>query len=72
MNFDFSELAGRIVAKFKTNQAYAKAAKMSKSSLSMKLNGKTPWTANDIHTAMLLLEIPPDELVKYFFTVKVH
>lgn len=72
MEFDYSELSGRITAKFKTQKRYAKAAKMPASSLSMKLNGKTPWTSPEIYTAQQLLEIPPDRLVEYFFTPKVH
>lgn len=72
MEFDYSELSGRITAKFKTKTQYAKAANMSPSSLSMKLNGKTPWTSPEICKAQSLLEIPPAELGKYFFTLKVH
>lgn len=72
MEFDYSELSGRITAKFKTKKRYAKAAKMPASSLSMKLNGKTPWTSTDIYTAQIKLEIPPEEIGKYFFTPKVH
>lgn len=72
MEFDYSELSGRITTKFKTKKQYAKAAKMPPSSLSMKLNGKTPWTSPEIYKAQGLLEIPPEELGKYFFTPKVH
>lgn len=72
MEFDYSELSGRITVKFKTKKRYAKAANMPASSLSMKLNNKTPWTCPDIYTAMQLLDIPPEKLVKYFFTPKVH
>lgn len=72
MEFDYSELSGRITAKFGTKKRYAKKAKMSASSLSMKLSGKTPWTSPEIYTAQEVLEIPPAELSKYFFTLKVH
>lgn len=72
MEFDFSELTGRIVTKYRTKKQFAKAAQMSESSLSMKLNGKTPWTSHEIHATQQLLEIPPEDLMKYFFTVKVH
>ena len=72
MNFDYSELSGRITAKYKTKKRYAQAADMPASSLSMKLNGKTPWTSTEIYTAQQLLEIPPDKLARYFFTPKVH
>lgn len=72
MEFDYSELSGRITTKFKTRKSYAKAAEMPASSLSMKLNNKTAWTSPEIHTAIQLLEIPPEELSRYFFTPKVH
>lgn len=72
MEFDYSELSGRITTKYKTQKRYAEAANMTSSSLSMKLNGKTPWTSPEICTAQRLLDIPPDELMKYFFTEKVH
>ena len=72
MEFDYSELSGRITTKFKTRKRFAKAADMPASSLSMKLNNKTPWTSPEIYTAIHLLEIPPDKLGTYFFTPKVH
>lgn len=72
MVFDYSELSGRITAKFKTKKRYAKAAEMPASSLSMKLNNKTPWTSPEIYTAIQLLDIPPEKLSEYFFTPKVH
>lgn len=72
MEFDYSELSGRITAKFRTKKRYAEAANIPQSSLSMKLNGKTPWTSPEIYTAQNLLDIPPAELSRYFFTLKVH
>lgn len=72
MEFDYSELSGRITTKFKTKKRYAKAAKMPASTLSMKLNNKTPWTVPEMYTAIQLLDIPPEKLGKYFFTLKVH
>jgi hypothetical protein len=72
MGFDFSDLNGLIVAKYRTRKQFAIAANMSTGSLSMKLNGKTPWTSNEIVTAQTLLGIPPEEICRYFFTTKVH
>ena len=72
MGFDFSDLNGLIVAKYRTRKKFADAANMSQASLSMKLNGKTPWTSNEIFTAQTLLGFPPEEINRYFFTPKVH
>lgn len=72
MEFDYSELSGRIIAKYRTRKRYAKAAEMPESSLSMKLNNKTPWSSPEMYTAIKLLDIPPEKLGRYFFTPKVH
>ena len=72
MGFDFSELSGLIVAKYRTRKQFATAANISPASLSMKLNGKTPWTSEEIITAQTLLDFPPEEINRYFFTTKVH
>ena len=39
MAFDYSKLKGKIVEKFQTQQAFAKAMELSERSLSLKLNG---------------------------------
>ena len=72
MAFDYSELTGLIIAKYGSRKRYAIAADMSQSSLSDKLRGKTPWTTDDIAMAQNLLGFPPEAIVRYFFTPKVH
>lgn len=72
MTFDYSDLTGLIIAKYGSRKQYAKAAGMSPSSLSDKLRGKTPWTTDDISTAQRLCGFPPEGIVRYFFTPKVH
>lgn len=72
MAFDYSELTGLIVAKYGSRKGYAKAAGMSPSSLSDKLRGKTPWNTEEIATAQNLCGFPPEAIVRYFFTPKVH
>ena len=68
--FDYSKLRGRIREKFKTESAFAKAMNLSHNSISKKLNGKIMFVQNEIDKAMVLLEIPDDEISTYFFTPK--
>ena len=68
--FDYSKLRGRIREKFKTESAFGKAMNLSHNSLSKKLNGYIQFTQNEIDRAIMLLEIPDDEISTYFFTTK--
>lgn len=67
---DYSELRGRIRARFKTQATFAKALGISNCTLSQKLNGASEWTAAEIRKACQLLDIPPDQIPRYFFCVK--
>jgi hypothetical protein len=69
--FDFSELRDRIVTLFGTCANFAKAANMSKPTLSGKLNNKTHFNPDDIYNICVLLSIEPTEIGRYFFTPKV-
>jgi hypothetical protein len=68
--FDYSKLRGRIREKFKTESAFGKAMKLSHNSISKKLNGHIQFTQNEIDKAIVLLEIPDDEISTYFFYTK--
>ncbi len=72
MEFDYSELEGRIVTKFGSRKRFAKELGISNSNLSMLLNNKTRWTPDKIYKAQQILEIAPDAVTLYFFTPKVH
>lgn len=74
MAFDYSELRGRIIAKFGSIKAFAKAYGISNVTMSNKLNGKIAISMDDIvkMSAPELLDIPPIEYHIYFFTRKVH
>lgn len=71
MVFDFSELRGRIIAKYGTCNAFAEAIGMSRSQLSDRLNGKINFQLNEIYTICDLLDIPATEIGRYFLTPKV-
>ena len=67
----YAKLRGRIKEYFGTNLLFAEAMGMDGSSLSAKLNNKTPWKREEIELACNLLEIPIEEVYLYFFNQKV-
>lgn len=72
MTFDYSNLSGRIVAKYGTQYNFAIAIGMSERSLSLKLNNKVPWKSTEIAKAARLLDIEADDIPKFFFKPKVQ
>lgn len=66
----YAKLRGKIREVFCTNERFAAAMEMDASSLSSKLNNKTPWKREEIEKACALLGIPIEEVYLYFFTVK--
>lgn len=70
--FDYSKLRGRIREIFKTESAFGKAMGLSHNTISKKLNGYIMFVQNEIDKAIVLLEIPDDEISTYFFTTKVQ
>lgn len=74
MAFDFSNLRGRIVARYGTCRAFAAAAGFSESALSARLTNVTPFKPEEIKriSAPGLLDIPDQEITHYFFTPKVR
>lgn len=70
--FNFDKLLGRIIEKYGTRKAFASDMGMSESSLCDRLNGKIPFKMEEIWKAANLLDIRPDEIGEYFFTLKVR
>lgn len=68
--YDYAKLNGRIIEKFGTRKSFAKAAKLTPETLSMRLNGKRDFSRDEIFRMAKLLEIPYNELEPYFFCVK--
>lgn len=71
--FDFSELRGRMIAKFGTCTACAKAIGMSRSQMSDRLGGKINFQLEEIYALCTpgVLDIPAEEIGRYFLTPKV-
>lgn len=66
---NYSKLRGKIKEVFGNQDAFAVAMGMDRSTLSLKLNGKSDWTRLEIEKACLLLGIPVVEVHAYFFAV---
>lgn len=71
MEFDYSKLRGRIRETFGSEMAFADAMQLSRTTISMKLNGKYEWKTPQIVTACKLLEIPLEQSADYFFVEKI-
>lgn len=70
--YNLNKLKGRIVEKFGTQGKFAKAMGMSERTISLKLDNQVDWKQSEIVKACELLEIPKEEIVDYFFTLKVQ
>ena len=66
----YAKLLGKIREHFGTNGAFALEMEMDSSTLSAKLNEKSPWKREEIEKACELLDIPIEEVYLYFFTKK--
>lgn len=67
MTYDYRKLIGRIIEKFGSRAAFAKAANMAERTLSRKLNNKAKLSQDEIVLWCKLLEIPETEAFPYFF-----
>ena len=70
--FETSKLRGRIIEKFGSQLAFAKAAHRSVSFVSQYLNCKKSLDQRMMDEWINLLDIPLNEIDQYFFVKKVH
>lgn len=72
--FDYSKLIGRIIEKFGSRRAFAKACGFSENTISKKLSGKMAITTVDIMnwSSKELLDIDSAEIPEYFFAIQVQ
>lgn len=70
--FDYKELKLQIKRVFNTQEAFAKAMKMSKTALSQRLNNSIKWSSSEIYEACRLLNIDLADAHLYFFKLKVQ
>lgn len=67
MAFDYSKLSGKIKEVCGTRDNFAKMLGIGRVSLSMRLNNKQDFTANEINRSCDILDIPLSEIPEYFF-----
>lgn len=67
----YAKLRGKIREVFGTQEAFAEAIGLSKAGLSMRLNNKVKWTADEIEKTKNVLGFEAAEIGDYFFTRKV-
>jgi hypothetical protein len=72
MLIDYSKLIGRIVEKFGSRTAFAKAIGWNLEVLSRRLNNKARWNPEDYIRTCEILDIDPEEIYAYFFTPKLR
>lgn len=68
--FDYAKLRGAIREHFGTEGAFAKAIGRSPNYISKVFQGKSNFDALDISRSAEALEIGPDEIGRYFFTLR--
>lgn len=73
VEFDFSALRGRIIEKYGTLAAFAKAINMGRASISQKLGNVAAFKPDEILLicSPAILDIGPDEIGRFFYTPKV-
>lgn len=69
MKFNYSKLLGKIKECGLTHAQLAKEIGINKSTLSAKLNGKFAFSTDEVLSISKRLNIPVNEMGKYFFTV---
>lgn len=72
MAYEYSKLLGKIVEVCGTRSEFAKRIGLSERSVSLKLNSKTMFKQDEITKAAQILGISNNDLLEYFFTLKVQ
>ncbi len=70
IQFDYRALEGKIKQYYDTQDNFAKAIPMSRSTLNQKLQGYVDFTSKNIYKISELLHIEAKEIGVYFFTQK--
>lgn len=63
----YEKLKARLVEKNITQKILAANLGLSEGAISSRFKGKTGWTINDMKKASSILDIPSEEVYKYFF-----
>ena len=68
MSFRYNKLRGRIIEIFGSQAKFAEAIRVSEQTVTAKLNGRSPFSQDDIVTWSEALEIEQCDIGSYFFT----
>lgn len=70
VKYDYSKLLGKIKETFSNQENFANALGISRTSLNLKLNGKSTFSQEEISRSIEVLDIPQKDLPEYFFCTK--
>lgn len=68
--YNYSKLKGRITEKTGNQTNFAQQMKLSETTIYSKLNGKIEFKQSEILDACKILDIPVEEIKKYFFCIE--
>lgn len=68
MPYNYNKLRGRIVEMYGSQDKFADKVRLSRNSVSKKMNCQVGFSQEDIVKWSLLLNIQPNEYGEYFFT----
>lgn len=72
MPVDYRKLIGRIIEKYGSRTAFAQAMGLTIGALSRRLNNLKSFNVEEYIKACELLDIPPEEIYQYFFTLRLR
>ena len=67
--YDYSELLGRMKARKITQEELANKIHLNPSTLNQKLNNKSDFSQSEMRNICIVLNVPMDNIVSYFFTL---
>lgn len=65
--YEYRKLIGKIIEKYGTRKKFAEVVGVSENSMSLKLNGKTDFSRDEIARWAELLDIAVSDIGEYFF-----
>lgn len=68
--FDYQRLKMKIKSVYKTQSRMAEAIGISRSTLNLKLSGKSEWGQYEMFKVLRLLDEPLDRMAMYFYDCK--
>ena len=69
MTYKYNKLKGRIAEKCGTQKKFAELMGLSERTISLKMNNEIAFTQTDIAKASKILELEPNDLHSYFFSL---